>query len=152
PDHVPDLWDPRRDRVRPRSGRPWRWPRPAGADWEQPDARPARRTGQSGRDGRPGRPMVVRRHPTGGGAGLPRSVRPGLLRRGGRAVRCVCGSAPAALPEGGPMTSPSTSSVDIASVSKWYGNVVAVNDITMSLGAGVTGLLGPNGAGKTTVL
>jgi ABC-2 type transport system ATP-binding protein len=42
--------------------------------------------------------------------------------------------------------------VDIASVSKWYGNVVAVNDITMSLGAGVTGLLGPNGAGKTTVL
>jgi ABC-2 type transport system ATP-binding protein len=42
--------------------------------------------------------------------------------------------------------------VDIQSVSKWYGNVVAVNDITMSLGAGVTGLLGPNGAGKTTVL
>src|SRR5262249_8461029 len=38
------------------------------------------------------------------------------------------------------------------SVSKWYGNVVAVNDITMSLNAGVTGLLGPNGAGKTTVL
>jgi ABC-2 type transport system ATP-binding protein len=50
------------------------------------------------------------------------------------------------------MTSPSTSPVDIGSVSKWYGNVVAVNDITMSLGAGVTGLLGPNGAGKTTVL
>ena len=37
-------------------------------------------------------------------------------------------------------------------VSKWYGNVVAVNDITMNLGPGVTGLLGPNGAGKTTVL
>ena len=50
------------------------------------------------------------------------------------------------------MTSPSTSPVDIASVSKWYGNVVAVNDITMTLEAGVTGLLGPNGAGKTTVL
>jgi len=48
------------------------------------------------------------------------------------------------------MTSPSTSPVDIASVSKWYGNVVAVNDITMTLEAGVTGLLGPNGAGKTT--
>ncbi len=42
--------------------------------------------------------------------------------------------------------------VDLRSVSKWYGNVVAVNDITMTLGAGVTGLLGPNGAGKTTVL
>jgi ABC-2 type transport system ATP-binding protein len=46
----------------------------------------------------------------------------------------------------------SVSPVDLQSVSKWYGNVVAVNDITMSLGAGVTGLLGPNGAGKTTVL
>jgi ABC-2 type transport system ATP-binding protein len=44
------------------------------------------------------------------------------------------------------------STVVLRSVSKWYGNVVAVNDITMSLGPGVTGLLGPNGAGKTTVL
>jgi ABC-2 type transport system ATP-binding protein len=42
--------------------------------------------------------------------------------------------------------------VELRGVSKWYGNVVAVNDITMTLGAGVTGLLGPNGAGKTTVL
>jgi ABC-2 type transport system ATP-binding protein len=42
--------------------------------------------------------------------------------------------------------------VDVQNVSRWYGNVVAVNDITMTLGAGVTGLLGPNGAGKTTVL
>ena len=37
-------------------------------------------------------------------------------------------------------------------VSRWYGNVVAVNDISFSLGAGITGLLGPNGAGKTTLL
>ncbi|AEV81816.1 ABC transporter [Actinoplanes sp. SE50] len=42
--------------------------------------------------------------------------------------------------------------VDLQGVSRWYGNVVAVNDITMSLGSGVTGLLGPNGAGKTTIL
>jgi ABC-2 type transport system ATP-binding protein len=42
--------------------------------------------------------------------------------------------------------------VELRGVTKWYGNVVAVNDITMSLGPGVTGLLGPNGAGKTTVL
>ena len=42
--------------------------------------------------------------------------------------------------------------VDLQNVSRWYGNVVAVNDISMSLDAGVTGLLGPNGAGKTTVL
>jgi ABC-2 type transport system ATP-binding protein len=44
------------------------------------------------------------------------------------------------------------STLDLASVSRWYGNVVAVNDVTMSLGPGVTGLLGPNGAGKTTLL
>jgi ABC-2 type transport system ATP-binding protein len=37
-------------------------------------------------------------------------------------------------------------------VSRWFGNVVAVNDISFGLGAGVTGLLGPNGAGKSTLL
>jgi ABC-2 type transport system ATP-binding protein len=42
--------------------------------------------------------------------------------------------------------------VDLQHVSRWYGNVVAVNDVTMTLGSGVTGLLGPNGAGKTTLL
>ncbi len=42
--------------------------------------------------------------------------------------------------------------VDLKNVSRWYGNVVAVNDVSMTLDAGVTGLLGPNGAGKTTVL
>ncbi|MET7805944.1 ABC transporter ATP-binding protein [Micromonospora chersina] len=44
------------------------------------------------------------------------------------------------------------STLDLAGVSRWYGNVVAVNDVTMRLGPGVTGLLGPNGAGKTTLL
>ena len=43
-------------------------------------------------------------------------------------------------------------SLDLKGVSRWYGNVVAVNDVTMTLGEGVTGLLGPNGAGKTTLL
>ena len=37
-------------------------------------------------------------------------------------------------------------------VSRWYGNVVAVNDISINLGPGITGLLGPNGAGKSTLL
>jgi ABC-2 type transport system ATP-binding protein len=44
------------------------------------------------------------------------------------------------------------SAIELRSVSRWYGNVVAVNDITMTIGPGVTGLLGPNGAGKSTVL
>jgi len=42
--------------------------------------------------------------------------------------------------------------VELRDVSRWYGNVVAVNGVTFSLGAGVTGLLGPNGAGKSTLL
>lgn len=40
----------------------------------------------------------------------------------------------------------------LESVSRWYGNVVAVNDVTMDVGPGITGLLGPNGAGKSTIL
>ncbi|HUC24101.1 MAG TPA: ABC transporter ATP-binding protein [Streptosporangiaceae bacterium] len=42
--------------------------------------------------------------------------------------------------------------IELRGVSHWYGNVVAVNDISMTIGPGVTGLLGPNGAGKTTIL
>jgi ABC-2 type transport system ATP-binding protein len=42
--------------------------------------------------------------------------------------------------------------IRIDHVSRWFGNVVAVNDITMDIGPGVTGLLGPNGAGKSTLI
>ena len=42
--------------------------------------------------------------------------------------------------------------VEVSDVSRWYGNVVAVNGISFALEPGVTGLLGPNGAGKTTLL
>jgi ABC-2 type transport system ATP-binding protein len=42
--------------------------------------------------------------------------------------------------------------IQLNGVSRWYGNVVAVNDVTLTVGPGVTGLLGPNGAGKTTLL
>jgi ABC-2 type transport system ATP-binding protein len=44
------------------------------------------------------------------------------------------------------------STIDLQHVSRWYGNVVAVNDVTFAVGPGVTGLLGPNGAGKSTLL
>jgi ABC-2 type transport system ATP-binding protein len=43
-------------------------------------------------------------------------------------------------------------SIELRDVTRWYGNVVAVNNITMSIGPGVTGLLGPNGAGKSTIM
>ena len=37
-------------------------------------------------------------------------------------------------------------------VSKWYGDIVAVSDVSFGVAQGVTGLLGPNGAGKSTLL
>jgi ABC-2 type transport system ATP-binding protein len=37
-------------------------------------------------------------------------------------------------------------------LSKWYGQVIGLNDVTLTLPPGITGLLGPNGAGKSTFL
>jgi len=42
--------------------------------------------------------------------------------------------------------------IELKNTSRWYGNVVAVNDVSTTLGPGITGVLGPNGAGKTTLL
>ena len=42
--------------------------------------------------------------------------------------------------------------IALEGVSRWYGNVVAVNEISFEVSPGVTGLLGPNGAGKSTLL
>jgi ABC-2 type transport system ATP-binding protein len=41
--------------------------------------------------------------------------------------------------------------VEVTNVTKSYGDVVAVSDVTFSVGPGVTALLGPNGAGKSTL-
>jgi len=41
---------------------------------------------------------------------------------------------------------------EFTAVSKWYGPVIALNDVTLHLGPGVTGLVGPNGAGKSTLM
>ena len=37
-------------------------------------------------------------------------------------------------------------------LSKWYGQVIGLNDVTVSIPPGISGLLGPNGAGKSTLL
>ena len=42
--------------------------------------------------------------------------------------------------------------IEVNEVSKWYGSVVAVNEVSFKVRPGITGLLGPNGAGKTTLL
>jgi ABC-2 type transport system ATP-binding protein len=42
--------------------------------------------------------------------------------------------------------------VEFEAVSKWYGQVIGLNNLTLRIPPGVTGLLGPNGAGKSTFL
>jgi ABC-2 type transport system ATP-binding protein len=42
--------------------------------------------------------------------------------------------------------------VTATQVSKWYGQVIGLNDVTVSVPPGITGLLGPNGAGKSTFM
>ena len=42
--------------------------------------------------------------------------------------------------------------IKVDHVSRWFGNVVSVSDVTFNIRPGITGLLGPNGAGKTTLL
>lgn len=46
----------------------------------------------------------------------------------------------------------SSALIEFTDVSKWYGPVIAVNDVTLRLESGITGLVGPNGAGKSTVI
>ena len=42
--------------------------------------------------------------------------------------------------------------VETENLSKWYGEVMGVNDVTLTIHPGITGLLGPNGAGKTSLI
>jgi ABC-2 type transport system ATP-binding protein len=46
----------------------------------------------------------------------------------------------------------SAASLEYVRASRWYGPVIALNDVSATIGPGVTGLLGPNGAGKSTFL
>ena len=58
-------------------------------------------------------------------------------------------------PPPGPATDqppPPTGSVVVSNISKWFGDVVAVSDVSFVVEPGVTALLGPNGAGKSTTL
>ena len=45
-----------------------------------------------------------------------------------------------------------TAMIEVENVSKWFGELVAVSDVSFEVGPGVTALLGPNGAGKSTIL
>lgn len=45
-----------------------------------------------------------------------------------------------------------TAVIETQNLSKWYGNVLGLSDVTLQIEPGITGLLGPNGAGKSTFL
>ncbi|HEV8115673.1 MAG TPA: ABC transporter ATP-binding protein [Acidimicrobiales bacterium] len=51
-----------------------------------------------------------------------------------------------------PAEAPTATTIAVDRVSKWLGPVVALSDVSFSIGPGVTALLGPNGAGKSTLL
>ena len=50
------------------------------------------------------------------------------------------------------MSNSGSSHIVLDHLSRWYGSVIGLNDVSLTLKPGVTGLLGPNGAGKTTMM
>tara|TARA_B100002052_G_scaffold62898_1_gene55993 strand:- start:395 stop:1336 length:942 start_codon:yes stop_codon:yes gene_type:complete len=49
------------------------------------------------------------------------------------------------------MSTKATPAVVIDKCSKWYGQVIGLNEVSLAIDGGVTGILGPNGAGKSTL-
>ena len=50
------------------------------------------------------------------------------------------------------VSAPKKTILELANVTKRYGNTTALDDVTLSVGSGITGLLGPNGSGKSTMI
>ena len=108
---------------------------------------------------RPRRPRVAARTASTNGGLLAIVTYVGVLAHRHR-------RAAAPLPLGGTMTGvrrrrrPATgdpafaadATVEVDDVSVWFGQKVALSELSCSFGPGVTGLLGPNGAGKTTLM
>ena len=68
------------------------------------------------------------------------------------ARRAVCLSATAGRQGDDDGSGDGTPLIEVRGVSKWFGSLVAVSDVSFDIGPGVTALLGPNGAGKSTML
>ena len=79
---------------------------------------------------------------------LDRAPPRGLLRVDGT----QCGGVLAPLPADRGLPVSAAPHVVAEGVSKWFGSLVAVSDVSFEIGPGVTALLGPNGAGKSTML
>ena len=54
--------------------------------------------------------------------------------------------------DAGPEAPPVSNIIAADHLSKWYGQVIGLNDVSVGVPAGITGLLGPNGAGKSTFM
>src|SRR5262249_19254306 len=116
------------------------------------------------RDDRPGLSRDVGAHPGSGLGGQPRVVhaarrrsarRPGrpVIHRGVGGVRTPArrgDRTQAAAGRGRPMTP--TPAVVFDEVSRFYGEVLGVNRVTLNIPPGITSLVGPNGSGKTTLM
>ena len=73
-------------------------------------------------------------------------------RRADRAVGAGA-RAPRARHRGGRLVAAVTTGLVVADhLSKWYGQVIGLNDVSVTVPTGITGLLGPNGAGKSTFM
>src|SRR5439155_9971163 len=68
----------------------------------------------------------------------------------GEKTKTVAAPAPVVLPPSTVHRPPSTLLFD--KVSKWYGPVIGVNQVTLELRPGITGLVGANGSGKSTLM
>lgn len=42
--------------------------------------------------------------------------------------------------------------IEVENLSRWYGNVLGLSDVSLQIESGITGILGPNGAGKSTFM
>jgi ABC-2 type transport system ATP-binding protein len=71
----------------------------------------------------------------------------------GQIIAASAAVAPSLAPHPSPLTPPAARPLLLFEhVSKWYGTVLALNQVTLELTGGITGLVGANGAGKSTLL
>src|SRR5262249_55868900 len=76
----------------------------------------------------------------------------GCMVLGGRYLRTIAVSAEPAAEGARGGTGMSDNRIILENVSKFYGEVLGVNRVNLSIPTGVTGLVGPNGSGKTTLM
>ncbi len=84
---------------------------------------------------------------------MPDLLEPADPRGGSRAVSEAVIAAPPLLPRPRPeLQPPLPALLTFERVTKWYGPVIGVNQVTLELRPGITGLVGGNGAGKSTLM